>query len=376
MSERVFEPSIPWLYSSALRTDGTVGERGDDALVRSENRHATYSNAKHLGDAKISLFQRAEAVDRPPRDKPTPDLEDQQAGLRDIVLGQVSQADSHVTQTTSDGAQLSNKVALVTGAARAQGRSHAVALANEGADIIAVDIASDIDSIPYALGTKEELEETAQLVERAGRRVAAYIADVRQLSGLQACVQSGIAELGDIDIVVANAGVMAAGKTDPEDQQVFRDIVETNLFGVWNTIVATVPSIIRKGQGGSIILTSSTQGLAGRGGDGSAAVFAYAASKHGIVGLMRSAAHAYAKHNIRVNTVHPTGVATPMVINDHTVQYFQKDPEAATKLATNLLPVPLVEAQDVTNAVIWLASDKARYVTGVTLPVDAGFAAM
>lgn len=272
--------------------------------------------------------------------------------------------------------ELTNKVAVVTGAARGQGRSHAVALANEGADIIAIDLAADIESIPYALGTKEDLEETAQLVEQAGRRVVAYVADVRQLAELQACMQSGIAELGEIDIVVANAGVMAAGKTDPEDQQVYRDIVETNLFGVWNTLVATMPSIIRKGQGGSVILISSTQGLVGRGGDGSAALFAYAASKHGVVGLMRSAAYAYAKHNIRVNTVHPTGVATPMVINDYTVRLFQENPEGAVKLATNLLPVPLVEAQDVTNAVIWLASDKARYVTGVSLPVDAGFTAL
>lgn len=306
----------------------------------------------------------------------TPHVRDQREGLREIVLGQVSQEDSQPAPPRAGGGELTDKIALVTGAARGQGRSHAVALANEGADVVAIDIAADIDSIPYALGTKEELEETAQLVEQTGRRVVTYVADVRQLADLQACVQSAIAELGDIDIVVANAGVMAAGKTDPADQQVYRDIVETNLFGVWNTLVATVPSMIRKGRGGSIILTSSTQGLAGRGGDGSAAAFAYAASKHGIVGLMRSAAHAYATHNIRVNTVHPTGVATPMVINDHTVRFFQEDPDAATKLATNLLPIPLVEVQDVTNAVIWLASDKARYVTGVTLPVDAGFSAM
>lgn len=272
-------------------------------------------------------------------------------------------------------AALTNKVALITGAARGQGRSHAVALANEGADIIAIDIGTDVESIPYPLGTKEELEETAQLVRDTGRRVAAYIADVRQLADLQACVQSGSDELGDIDIVVANAGVVGAGKTDPHDHQLYRDIVEINLVGVWTTIAATVPSIIRKGQGGSIILTSSTQGLVGRGGDGSAAMFAYAASKHGVVGLMRSAANAYAQYNIRVNTVHPTGVVTPMVTNDYAAQFFQDTP-TASKLATNLLPVRLIEAEDVTNAVVWLASDKARYVTGVVLPVDAGFTVM
>jgi SDR family mycofactocin-dependent oxidoreductase len=263
--------------------------------------------------------------------------------------------------------QLSGKVALVTGAARGQGRSHAVALAGEGADIIAVDIAADIESIPYTLGTKEDLDETAQLVRRTGRRVAAYVADVRHLGELQ--------KLGDIDIVVANAGVVATGRTDPFDEQVYRDIVETNLFGTWNTIVAAVPSIIRKGNGGSIILTSSTQGLVGRGGDGSAATFGYASSKHGVVGLMRSAANAYAENNIRVNTVHPTGVATPMVINEHMGRVFQENP-SAPKLATNLLPVPFIEAQDVTNVVVWLASDKARYITGATLPVDAGYTAL
>ncbi|MCV7205045.1 mycofactocin-coupled SDR family oxidoreductase [Mycolicibacterium peregrinum] len=272
-------------------------------------------------------------------------------------------------------AQLTGKVALVTGAARGQGRSHAVALAEEGADIIAIDLAADIDSIPYALGTKEDLEETAELVRGTGRRVATYVADVRLLAELQAGVQAGIADLGDIDVVVANAGVVATGRTDPLDEQVYRDIVETNLFGAWNTIVASVPSMIRKGRGGSIILTSSTQGLVGRGGDGSAAAFGYASSKHGVVGLMRSAAHAYAEHNIRVNTVHPTGVATPMVLNEHMARVFQDNP-SAPKLATNLLPVPFIEAQDVTNVVVWLASDKARYVTGATLPVDAGFTAL
>lgn len=306
----------------------------------------------------------------------TPGVKDQREGLREIVLGQGNQEDSQASSPGTGGGELTDKVALVTGAARGQGRSHAIALANEGADIVAIDIAADIDSIPYGLGTKEELEETAQLVEQAGSRVFTCVADVRQLPDLQQSVQSAIAELGDIDIVVANAGVMAVGNTDPADEQVYRDIVETNLFGVWNTLVATVPSMIQKGRGGSIILISSTQGLTGRGGDGSAAAFAYAASKHGLVGLMRSAANAYAAHNIRVNTLHPTGVATPMVINDHTVRFFQEDPEAATKLATNLLPVPLVEVQDVSDALIWLASEKARYVTGVMLPVDAGFSAM
>lgn len=272
-------------------------------------------------------------------------------------------------------AELIDTVAVITGAARGQGRSHAVALAAEGADIIAIDRCADIDSIPYPLATKEDLDETVRLVEAQGRRIVPVVADVRDLAALQAGVQSGVDSLGEIDIVVANAGVVAIGLKDPLDEQLYRDIVETNLGGVWHTIAATVPSIIRKGRGGSIILTSSAQGLVGKGGDGSAAMFAYAAAKHGVVGLMRSAANAYAQYNIRVNTVHPSGVGTPMILNDHTLRTFQENPNGAA-LSANLLPVPFVESEDVTNAVIFLASPKGRYITGVALPVDAGHAVM
>lgn len=271
--------------------------------------------------------------------------------------------------------ELSGSVAVITGAARGQGRSHAVALAAEGADIIAIDRCADIDSIPYPLATKADLDETVAAIEAVGRRVVPVVADVRDLPALQAAVQTGIDQLGDVDIVVANAGVVAIGNKDPLDAQVYRDIVETNLNGVWHTIVATVPSIIRKGRGGSIILTSSAQGLVGRGGDGSAAMFAYAAAKHGVVGLMRSAANAYAQHDIRVNSVHPTGVATPMIMNEFTATKIRENPNASA-LSANLLPVPYVESEDVTNAVVWLASSKARYITGATLPVDAGHTVM
>ncbi len=272
-------------------------------------------------------------------------------------------------------AELIDTVAVVTGAARGQGRSHAVALAAEGADIIAIDRCANIDSIPYPLASREDLDETVRLVEAQGRKVVPVVADVRDLDALQAGVQCGVDALGDIDIVVANAGVVAIGLKDPLDTSVYRDIVETNLNGVWHTIAATVPSILRKGRGGSIILTSSAQGLVGKGGDGSAAMFAYAAAKHGVVGLMRSAANAYAAHSIRVNTVHPTGVSTPMILNDHTLRTFQENPNGAA-LSANLLPVPFVEAEDVTNVVVFLASPKARYITGVALPVDAGHAVM
>jgi SDR family mycofactocin-dependent oxidoreductase len=271
--------------------------------------------------------------------------------------------------------EFDGKVVFITGAARGQGRSHAVALARGGAKVAIVDRCADIESIPYPLATEDDLAETARLVTEAGGPVFSGVVDVRDAAALRAMVDDAVAALGNLDIVIANAGVVAAGKVDPFDEDVYRAIVETNLFGVWNTITATVGSIRAKKSGGSIILISSTQGLTGRGGDGSAAAFGYASAKHGVVGLMRSAAYAYAQDGIRVNTVHPTGVSTPMVLNEHMGQYFTENPNAAT-LAANLLPVPFVEPEDVTEAVLYLASDRARYLTGVTLPVDAGYTSM
>ncbi|MGZ4514644.1 MAG: mycofactocin-coupled SDR family oxidoreductase [Mycobacterium sp.] len=270
---------------------------------------------------------------------------------------------------------LTGSVAVITGAARGQGRSHAVALAERGADIIAVDLCADIEAIPYPLATKADLDETARLVEAAGRDVVPLVADVRDLAQLEAAVHTGIDALGDVDIVIANAGVVAIGDPEARAQPVFDAIVDTNLKGVWHTLLAAVPSIIRKGRGGSVVLVSSSRGLTGRGGDGSAAMLAYAASKHGVVGLMRSAANAYAPHKIRVNSVHPSGVATPMIINDFVVTRMLENPNPA--VSQNLLPdVPLVEPQDVTEAVLWLVSPRSRYVTGVTIPVDAGHVVM
>ncbi len=271
--------------------------------------------------------------------------------------------------------ELDNSVAVITGAARGQGRSHAVALAEQGADIIAVDICADVDTIPYPLATESDLDTTAELVRAAGRKVVPVVADVRDLAALEAGVQSGIDALGEIDIVVANAGVVAIGDTQTRAEPLFDAVVDINLKGVWHTLVASVPSIIRKGKGGSIVLVSSSQGLVGRGGDGSTAMFAYAASKHGVVGLMRSAANAYAPHKIRVNSVHPSGVATPMILNDFVINRMLENPNPA--VAQMLLPdVPLVEPHDVTEAVLWLVSPRARYVTGITVPVDAGHVVM
>jgi len=272
--------------------------------------------------------------------------------------------------------KLEGKVAFITGAARGQGRSHAVRLAQEGADIIAVDLCEQIGSVAYDMATRADLDQTVKEVEALDRRIVARQADVRDLAALRSAVEAGTAELGPIDIVLANAGIAPQLNADPhpDHEQAFRDVLEVNLVGVRNTVQAAVPSMIDKGQGGTIVLTSSTQGLSGRGGDGSGGMEGYAAAKHGVVGLMRSYAHWLAPQNIRVNTVHPTGVRTPMVVNDQMDPYMAANPGIGAALE-NLMPVDMVEPLDISNAIAWLVSDEARYVTGVMLPVDAGFAA-
>ncbi|MTD55534.1 mycofactocin-coupled SDR family oxidoreductase [Amycolatopsis pithecellobii] len=268
--------------------------------------------------------------------------------------------------------RLAGKVAFITGAARGQGRSHAVRFAEEGADIIAVDLCEQIATVAAPMSTKDDLDETAGLVEKAGGRIAAVVADVRDRAGLEAALARGERQLGrGVDIVVANAGIFPVGGPEPDPDRTFGDVLAVNLTGVWNTISATAPGLIERGRGGSIVLTSSTQGLVGRGGDGSAALTAYAASKHGVVGLMRSVANWLAPHQIRVNSVHPTGVNTPMIVNPFVAGHVANHPEAVAAVA-NALPVDMVEPVDVSNAILYLVSDEGRYVTGVTLPVDAG----
>jgi SDR family mycofactocin-dependent oxidoreductase len=267
--------------------------------------------------------------------------------------------------------KLEGKVALITGAARGQGRSHAVRLAQEGADIIAVDICRQLDSVSYPLASKEDLAETVTEVEALDRRVVAAEADVRDLDALKAVVADGVARLGGVDIVLANAGIAVF---DPTLADAFREVVEVNLFGVWNTVHAAVPTMIEQGRGGSIVLTGSVMGLTGRGGSGNAGGDGYVASKHALVGLTRTWANWLAKHNIRVNSVHPTGVNTPMIVNDVMQAALASLPPDGPDLG-NLLDVEMVEAVDISNAIAWLVSDEARYVTGVALPVDAGFLA-
>ncbi len=265
--------------------------------------------------------------------------------------------------------KLEGKVAFITGAARGQGRSHAVRLAQEGADIIAVDICRQIDSVRYPMSTPEDLAQTVKEVEALDRRIVARQADVRDEAGLKAAFDAGVAELGPVDIVLANAGIAPMSRDEPHE--VWQDVIDVNLTGVFNTVETAIPSMIERGKGGAIVLTSSTAGTNGIGGPTRAGL-GYTAAKHGVVGLMRSYANNLAPHSIRVNSVHPTGVRTPMVVNDVMAEFLAADP-TFSNATPNALPIDMIEPVDISNAILWLVSDDARYVTGVTLPVDAGF---
>jgi SDR family mycofactocin-dependent oxidoreductase len=263
--------------------------------------------------------------------------------------------------------KLEGKVAFITGAARGQGRSHAIRLAEEGADIIAIDLCQQVASVPYAMSTAEDLATTVKEVEALDRRIVAAEADVRDVAGLEAALATGVAELGPVDIVLANAGIAPISVDDPSDA--WQDAIDINLTGVFNTVEVTIPAMIERGQGGAIVLTSSTAGVSGIGGRTRGGI-GYTAAKHGVVGLMRTYANSLAPHRIRVNSIHPTGVNTPMVVNDAMQRILAQSDSGALQ---NALPVQLVEPVDISNAIVWLVSDDARYVTGITLPVDAGF---
>jgi SDR family mycofactocin-dependent oxidoreductase len=264
--------------------------------------------------------------------------------------------------------QLDGKVAFITGAARGQGRSHAVRLAQEGADIIAVDINEQIATVAYPMATPEDLAQTVKEVEALDRRIVASKADVRDRAQLQAAFDAGIAELGGVDIVLANAGI-APMSMNPQEAE-WDDVIAVNLTGVYHTVEVAKAALIERG-GGAVVVTSSTAGINGIGGE-SPGGLGYTASKHGVVGLMRSYANTLAQYSIRVNTVHPTGVDTPMVVNDVMQEFLQSDPQLSEAMS-NALPVDMLEAVDISNAILFLVSDAGRYVTGVTLPVDAGF---
>jgi SDR family mycofactocin-dependent oxidoreductase len=270
---------------------------------------------------------------------------------------------------------LEGKVAVVTGAARGQGRSHCVRLAEEGADIIAVDLCATPETVSIPGSTPEDLAETVRQIEDLDRRIVARQADVRDVYRLDEVLSEGIAELGRLDIVVANAAIWAVTLTEPESledrQRLFRETIDIDLTGVFNTLEVSVRRLIEQGQGGAIVITSSTAGIKAMPLN-SVAQHAYVAAKHGVVGLMRNYAVECAPHSIRVNTVNPTAVRSPMVENEFTDAYLAQNPHLADLMA-NAMPVDLVEPVDISNAILYLVSDAGRYVTGITLPVDAGF---
>jgi SDR family mycofactocin-dependent oxidoreductase len=268
--------------------------------------------------------------------------------------------------------KLTGKVALITGAARGQGRAHAAGLAAHGADIIAVDICREIDTVPYALGSRDDLHETARLVAEAGQRAVTVEADVRDGAAMKRAVTEGVTQLGRLDIVIANAGIMNTVGPFGDEDEAFYDSIDVMLTGVWHTLRATTSVLIEQASGGSIVITSSTAGIRGIRTHLEAGSAGYVAAKHAVVGLMRMYANLLAEHSIRVNTVHPTGVATPMVCNAAFDEFASEHPELARRLR-NALPKPLLEPEDVTKTILWLVSDDAQYVTGSTIPVDAGF---
>jgi SDR family mycofactocin-dependent oxidoreductase len=272
--------------------------------------------------------------------------------------------------------QFEGKVAFITGAARGQGRSHAVRFAEEGADVIAFDLCEQIDSVAYPLARPEDLDETVNLVEKSGRRIVAEQGDVRDFDRLKSVVAKGVSELGRIDFVLANAGILPIVGEQAQDISAFVDAINVMLNGVYYTIEAALPALLEHGEGGAIVITSSAAGLTGMHAKFSQknhGTAGYIAAKHGVVGLMRGYANMLAEKNIRVNTVHPTGLASPMIVNQQVDQLLADQPEYLQSLE-NLLPVPLIEPSDISEAMVYLCGRSGRYITGITLPVDAGFA--
>lgn len=268
------------------------------------------------------------------------------------------------------------KVAFITGVARGQGRRHAVEFAREGGSVIGVDICAQLPNVPYPLSTPEDLAETTRLIEQVGGASVLHVADVRDRAAMRAAVTEGVDRFGRLDVILANAGTYSPAPIRWLSEDAWEETIAVNLSGVYRTVRAAIRPMVEADRGGAIVITSSTAGLKGFYGS-----TAYCAAKHGVVGFMRSLALEMAPHNIRVNTVHPTSVDTPMIHNDVFPQLVapEKGADAGWEDAQaflspqTALDVATVEDIDITSAVLWLASDEARYVTGVSLPVDAGF---
>lgn len=247
-------------------------------------------------------------------------------------------------------------------------------LAEEGADIIAADLCEDVGTVPYAGASQEDLGETVNQVEALDRRIVGRKADVRDFEALKRAIDDGVTELGRLDIVSANAGILSFGSLAEMPEETWRTMIDTNLTGVWHTVKAAIPHLISGGRGGSVVLTSSVAGLKGMQNIGH-----YVSAKHGVVGLMRALALELGEYGIRVNTLNPTNVDTLMIRNEGMYRLFRPDLEAPGReefeegsRAMHVLPTPWVQPMDISSALVFLASDEARYITGVTLPVDAG----
>lgn len=274
---------------------------------------------------------------------------------------------------TSEG-RVAGKAAFITGAARGQGRAHAVRLAQEGASIVAVDTVDHARSVGYPLPTEADLDETRELVERAGGRIVTALADVRDRAALAAAVEQGLDRFGSLDIVSANAGIVSFAPALEMDDEQWSEMIDVNLTGVWNTVRAAVPPMVDAGRGGAVILTSSVVAFSG-----ARNVVHYNAAKSGVLGIMRSLASELGPHGIRVNAIAPGNIGTPMLLNDETLRIWAPDKAEPTyddlrerSRQRNALGLDWAEDVDISNALLWLASDEARYVTGVTIPVDAG----
>jgi SDR family mycofactocin-dependent oxidoreductase len=269
--------------------------------------------------------------------------------------------------------KVDGKVAFITGAARGQGRSHAVLLAEEGADIIGVDICADMDTCNYPLGTEADLEETARLVEKTGREMVARKADVRSMDEMQAALDAGLEQFGRVDIVLANAGISNYQRAPYERSvQAWQDTLDVCLTGVWNTLQVTAPALIEGARGGAIVITASTAGTRVSTTNFDGGFDAYTAAKAGLVGLMRSYAGRLGRHAIRVNTIHPTTTETQLGRDDRYIGWAMDETEIMSTEFNHALPIMSVDPIDISNGVLYLVSDDGRYVTGQTLHVDGG----
>lgn len=275
-------------------------------------------------------------------------------------------------------ARLEGKVAFITGAARGQGRAHAVRFAQEGADIIAVDALTDVETVGYPMATQQDMDDTVRQVEALDRRILASKVDVRDGAAVKQAVDDGVAQLGRLDVVVANAGIASFAPAEEMSQQMWDDMIDINLSGVFRSVQPCIAHLRRNEDGGAIVLISSVAGLRGV-----LNIVHYSAAKHGLVGMMKTLAMELAQYRIRVNTVHPTNVDTPMIQNEFTRAVFfpEREPSTITKeeaepafAETNLLPIAWVAPEEISEAILFLVSDTGRHITGISLPVDAGYA--